>query len=203
VAYDVRDNVIGRDEIKRTGEPATVRLTPHTGSEGLLADGSDLDPSAWYHIQLIGQYGKSEPIMMKVYKWEDGKMTFLSEYDNVNERNNSPASYIAVQPNTSIDNVRITKLGADTLTLSTLPAGTIELNAGSGVTMQFSAARNGCSINKPDVEWKVFENNAEINDGSVTINTAGELKTAVDCGDKKITVKEISTEKGNAEGSYD
>ncbi|MGN0164296.1 MAG: hypothetical protein ACI4EA_12080 [Candidatus Ornithomonoglobus sp.] len=188
--------------IRRNDSDGVPKLAIQT-SGSAYAKYDEIDTDTWYHIQLIGQYGTTEPVLMKIYKWDNEELIFLNEYDNVSKRNNSPASYIAVQPNTSIDNVRVTKLGADTLTVSTLPVGTTELNAGSGVTMQFAASRNGRSINKPEIEWKIFENDNEITDGSVTINSEGELNTSVDCADKNITVKAISIEKGNVEGSYD
>lgn len=194
------DTCIRRYDGKSDNE--TPKLAIQTSGSGYTTY-EEIDASSWYHIQLIGQYGTTAPVLMRIYKWENGEMQFVKEYDGVNKRNNSPASYIAIQPNTSIDNIRITKLGADTLTISTLPDGVAELNAGSDVTMQFAASRNGRDINKPDVEWKIFENGNEITDGSVTINSSGELKTSSECGDKNITVKVISTEKGNVEGSYD
>jgi hypothetical protein len=187
--------------IRRNDDDGVPKLAIQTNGSS-YAKYDEIDTNAWYHIQMIGQYGTSAPMLMKVYKWEGSEMTFISEYDGVSKRNNTPASYIAIQSNTSVDNVRITKLGADTLTLSTLPAGTTQLNAGSGVAMQLAATRNGRDINKPAVKWKAFEGDNEITDSSVTINASGELKTTVDCGDKDVTVKAISTEKGNVEGSY-
>ncbi|MDO5398834.1 MAG: hypothetical protein Q4G33_12990 [bacterium] len=183
-------------------EDGTSKLAVQTGGEAYTRY-DVIDAEAWYHITLIGQYGTTAPLKMEVYKWEDGNLTLVNEYDNINKRNNVAAAYLAIQPNTSVDNVKITKLGADTLTVSTLPADTAEINAGSSVNMQFTATRNGRDINKPEVEWKVFENGDEITDESVTVSAAGELKAAVDCADKTVTVKAISVEKGNVEGSYD
>lgn len=183
-------------------EDQTPKLAVQTGGSA-YTEYVEIDEEAWYHIQLIARYGTSCPVLMKLYKWEDGEMTYIAEYDNVNARNNQSASYIAIQPNTSFDNVRITKLGADTLTVSTVPAGITQINAGSSATMQFAATRNGRDINKPEVEWKVYEGDNEITDGSVTVSSDGEATAAADCYDKTVTVKVASTEKGNLEGSYD
>lgn len=183
-------------------EDGTSKLAIQTGGSAYTRY-DVIDTEAWYHITLIGQFGTTAPLKMEVYKWEDGNLTLVNEYDNINKRNNVAAAYLAIQPNTSVDNVKITKLGADTLTVSTLPVGTTQINANSSVNMQFTATRNGRDINKPEVEWKVFENDSEITDGSVTVNASGEVKAAADCTDKNVTVKAISAEKGNVEGSYD
>ncbi|WP_179151952.1 glycoside hydrolase family 2 protein [Oceanobacillus senegalensis] len=42
IAYDAEDNVIATQEKETAGEPVAVKLTPITGPEGLLADGSDI-----------------------------------------------------------------------------------------------------------------------------------------------------------------
>lgn len=180
----------------------TSKLAIQKGSSDYIRY-DEIDTNSWYHITLIGQYGTSTPLKMEVYKWNDGNLTLVNEYDNINKRNNVAAAYLAIQPNTSVDNVKITKLGADTLNVSTIPAGTTQINANSSVNMQFTATRNNRDINKPEVEWKVFENGKEITDGSVTVSTSGEVKAAADCTDKTVTVKAISTEKGNVEGRYD
>lgn len=179
----------------------TSKLAVQTGSTAYVKYDT-IDTDKWYNIQLIGQFGTSEPMKMEVYKWENGKKVFVSEYDNINKRQNQPARYIAIEANTSVDNVKITKPGADELTLSTLPENTQKINAGASVNMQFEASRKERAINKPQVEWKLFEDGKEIADGSVMISASGVLTASKDCGDKIVTVKAISTEKGNVEGEY-
>lgn len=163
---------------------------------------TEIDTESWYHIQLIGQYGTSKPLDMVVYKWIDGVMEQVGEYTDVPKRNNVAAGYMQIEKGTSFDNVRITKLGADTLTISTIPENVTEISAGSVVNMSFTAKRNSKDVTAPNVEWKVFENGEEITDESVTVSQSGVVATARDCGDKDVTVKVISTEKGNVEGEY-
>ena len=80
VAYDVRDNVIGRDEIKRAGEPATVRLTPHTGAEGLLADGSDL---MYFDVEVIDAEGNVCPLSYDKINFKlEGDAQFMGGYNS-------------------------------------------------------------------------------------------------------------------------
>lgn len=163
---------------------------------------TEIDTASWYHIQLIGQYGTTKALDMVVYKWTDGAMEQVGEYTDVPKRNNVAAGYIQIEKGTSFDNVKITKLGADTLTISTIPENVTEINAGSVLNMSFAATRAGKSVTEPAIEWKVFENGEEITDESVTVSPSGVVATAQDCGDKAVTVKVISTEKGTAVGEY-
>ena len=188
--------------VRRYDEDGVTKLAIQTGGS-TYERYDEIDPEAWYHIAILGQFGTSAPMKMELYKWENGELVFVNEYDNINKRNNVAAGYLAIQRNTSVDNVKITKLGADELILSTLPADVTQINANSSVQMQLEAYRNGRDINKPDIEWKAFENGAEITDGSVTVSEDGEVKAAADCPDKTVTIKAISTEKGNVVGSYE
>ncbi|MGN0164297.1 MAG: hypothetical protein ACI4EA_12085, partial [Candidatus Ornithomonoglobus sp.] len=80
IAYDIRDNVIGRDEIKRAGEPATVRLTPHTGAEGLLADGSDL---MYFDVEVVDAEGNVCPLSYDKINFEiSGDAQFMGGYNS-------------------------------------------------------------------------------------------------------------------------
>lgn len=163
---------------------------------------TEIDTASWYHIQLIGQYGTEKPLDMVVYKWTDGAMEQVGEYTNISKRNNIAAGYIQIEKYTSFDNVKITKLGADTLTISTIPENVTEINAGATVNMSFAATRNGKDVTAPSIEWKVYENDEEITDESVTVSPSGIVTASENCTDKDITVKVVSTEKGTAIGEY-
>lgn len=179
----------------------TPVIAVQTGSTSFTSY-DEIDTEAWYHIQLIGSYGTSDFVMMRIYKWVDGSMQFVNEYENVNKRNNAAAQFIAVEANTGVDNIRITKIGADELAIDTVPQNLTELYAGNSALMKFSATRQGRSITAPAAEWKVFENGSEITDGSVTIDNEGNINASNDCSDKDITVKIISTDKGAVEAEY-
>lgn len=80
VAYDVRNNEIGRDKIVRAGEAVTVRLTPHTGSEGLLADGSDL---MYFDVEVIDANGNVCPLSYDKINFKlTGDATFMGGYNS-------------------------------------------------------------------------------------------------------------------------
>lgn len=80
IAYDLRDNIIGRDEIKRAGTPATVRLTPHMGAEGFLADGSDL---MYFDVEVVDSEGNICPLSYDKINFElNGDATFMGGYNS-------------------------------------------------------------------------------------------------------------------------
>ena len=58
-AYNLRDEVIAEDEIKTAGDPATVKLTPVTGPDGLVADGSDV---AYFDVEVVDADGNVCPL---------------------------------------------------------------------------------------------------------------------------------------------
>lgn len=80
VAYDARNNEIGRDEIVRADTPAMIRLTPHTGKEGLLADGSDL---MYFDVEVIDSNGNVCPLSYDKISFElSGDATFMGGYNS-------------------------------------------------------------------------------------------------------------------------
>lgn len=80
VAYDVMGNEIGRDEIKRAGDPVSVRLTPHTGAEGLLADGSDL---MYFDVEVVDAQGNVCPLSYDRIDFElTGDAKFMGGYNS-------------------------------------------------------------------------------------------------------------------------
>lgn len=80
IAYDLRDNIVGRDEIKRAGVPATVKLTPHTGAEGLLADGSDL---MYFDVEVVDADGNVCPLSYDKINFElTGDAKFMGGYNS-------------------------------------------------------------------------------------------------------------------------
>lgn len=80
VAYSLAGDEIGRDEILRTGNPVSVRLTPHYGSEGLLADGSDL---AYYDVEVIDENGNVCPLAYNKINFSiSGDAQFMGGYNS-------------------------------------------------------------------------------------------------------------------------
>ncbi|MCX7714934.1 MAG: hypothetical protein N2171_04310 [Clostridia bacterium] len=160
-----------------------------------------IDGNTWYHIQLIGQYGTSSAVDMVVYKWNSGVMEYVATYTNVNKRNNVAANHFYIEAGTSIDNLKITNIGADTLTLSAVSS---EILAGESLTISLAATRQSKTVNTPAVAWSVYDENNQnlINDGTVSIDSNGVLTAAAGCPTRKVTVRATSTEKGNVVGTY-
>lgn len=50
--------VVGSDEIETAGEPKALKLTPHTGPGGLLADGADV---AFFDVEVVDAQGRRCP----------------------------------------------------------------------------------------------------------------------------------------------
>ncbi len=58
-AYNDSDIMVAEDSIKRTGEPAEVRLTPVMGPDGLIADGSDV---MYFDVEVLDEDGNVCPL---------------------------------------------------------------------------------------------------------------------------------------------
>ncbi len=58
-AYNESDIMVAEDAIARTGEPAEVRLTPVTGPDGLIADGSDV---MYFDVEVVDEEGNVCPL---------------------------------------------------------------------------------------------------------------------------------------------
>ncbi len=63
VGYDSVGKVITEDEKKTAGEPAAIRLTPHTAPNGLKADGVDI---AMVDVEVIDQDGNRCPTALNM-----------------------------------------------------------------------------------------------------------------------------------------
>lgn len=58
-AYDAKGEVVCEDEIVTAGEKETIRLTPVTGPDGLLADGSDV---MYFDLEIVDKDGNVCPL---------------------------------------------------------------------------------------------------------------------------------------------
>jgi beta-galactosidase len=50
--------IVAQDEIETAGDPKAIRLTPHTGPNGLQADGSD---AAFFDVEVVDAQGRRCP----------------------------------------------------------------------------------------------------------------------------------------------
>ncbi len=80
VAYSTQGKVIAKDSIETVGEPASIRLTPVTGPEGLRADGSDI---CYIDVEVVDENGRVCPLCCdKISFTFEGEGTFLGGYNS-------------------------------------------------------------------------------------------------------------------------
>jgi hypothetical protein len=63
IGYDAKGNKISEDAKKTVGTPAAIRLTPHTGPKGLVADGADI---AIVDVEVIDKNGNRCPTALNM-----------------------------------------------------------------------------------------------------------------------------------------
>lgn len=157
-----------------------------------------IDPTAWYHLVLIGRYSAPDARTdMILYKYENGEKVLVARHDNVNQRNLSAnnkagAQYWYANAGISIDNARITMLGADTLDV-TSKDNAAELKAGNNLQMSYSATRQGAYITKPAVKWDIYdeadENALNSEETGISIDSNGILNVDLDAADRVVSVR--------------
>ncbi len=200
---DVRFNndgssIIPRDEgdkkfgscIKRHGNTLAIEKSSNN-----FAEYGTVDPTAWYKIVLIGRYSAADAnIDMIVYKYnDDGTKELVGKYDNVSTRNlyansNNGASHWNAGGGISVDNARITLLGADKINM-TSDSDTIK--AGNTMQFDYSATRQGAYITKPSVTWAVYnaDDTAPLEDENISITANGVLNVGLDAQSQTINVR--------------
>ncbi len=116
VAYDARDEVIAEDSIQTAGDPATIRLTPVTGPDGLIADGSDI---AYFDVEVVDANGNVCPLSYdKINLTLSGEGVLLGGYNSgVGDQITTHKDYVYAECGTNRVFVRSTR-NAGTITLS-------------------------------------------------------------------------------------
>ena len=160
----------------------------------------EIDSDEWYHIELMGKYSAPDAFFyMLVWKYnQNGERTELRIFDNVNLRNlyannHSGASFFRVEPNTSVDNVRIFKPAVDNLILST---SSDVLLSGQELQFDVNGSRYGIKLNLEEtVYYQIYDANGKpLNDPSITIDNNGLLKVGQFATDQDIFVHAVDGE---------
>ncbi|MCD8180049.1 MAG: hypothetical protein LUF26_01010 [Firmicutes bacterium] len=168
-------------------------------SSDYSSTGISVDSDTWYHISMVGRYSASDAnIDMYVWKYgDDGSLTYLGSaasiaLRNLSASNNSGASHLNILANTSVDNMCVYKLNADTLTLS---SSSDTVKAGATLLFTYSATRAGGYITNPSVTWEVYDANNEnaLNDEEITISESGLLSVGADAQKQTVYVRATST----------
>lgn len=176
------------------------QLVTQTGGSSYISY-LEIDPNHWYHIELMGKYSAPDAhVNMLVWAYdENGHLTDLRIYDEVNMRNlwagnNNGASFIKVEPNTSIDNVRIFRPQVDDLVLMA-PANTLL----SGQELQFLAQGSRFGINlslEGAIHYEVFDSNNEhvLGNPNITIDDRGLLQVGQFVTDQDLHVRVVNAD---------
>ncbi len=159
----------------------------------------EIDPTAWYKIVLIGRYSAPDAnIDMFVYKYEaDGSKTLVGKYYSISQRNlwagnKTGASHWNAGGGISVDNAKITRLGADAMYLE---SDADEIKAGNTMPFTYSATRQGQYITKPAVTWSVYnaDNTAVLEDANISISETGVLNVGLQADEQTIYVRATAT----------
>lgn len=192
--YDNGDSKLAGMVSLRSG---TIRV--QSASSSHTDTGIAADNSTWYHISMVGRYSASDAnVDMYVWKYNDeGNTEYLGMYSGVPLRNlyagaGNGASHLNINANTSVDNLCVYKLNADTLTL-TASADTVK--AGATSLFSVAATRAGGYITTPSVTWEVYNeaNDAVLDDSEISISTAGLLSVGSNATKQTINVRATST----------
>lgn len=194
--YDKGDKKLGTC-IRRNG----TKLAVQTGSSS-FKDYCDIDPAKWYHIALVGRFSAPNAVTdMYVYEYTGAEKTLINVYKGVNQRNlsansNNGAQHWNVHKGTSVDNLKITMLGADTLSVSSAQDAAM-VKGGNNLQMSCSATRQGAYIDNPAITWSVYNeaNDTPLDETSgVTINENGILNVDLTAASMKVNVRATAGE---------
>jgi beta-galactosidase len=120
---------VTQHELKTVGEPRSLKLTPHTGPKGLLADGADI---AFFDVEVVDGEGHRCPLDESRVDFElSGPATWRGGV-NVFKPNSTNNTYLSTECGINRVFIRSTlKPGAITLTAKRegLPAATVQLEA--------------------------------------------------------------------------
>lgn len=157
----------------------------------------EIDPQQWYHIELMGKFSSPDSFMyMLVWRYnEKGERTDLQIFSNVNRRNLNAnnyqgASFIRVEPNTSIDNVRIFRPEFDQLILS---APTDLVLSGENLPFEVKGFRYGIELavdGDSAVDYVVYDEKDQhpLSNPDITIDNHGLLRVGQSANEQEINV---------------
>lgn len=160
-----------------------------------------VERDTWYHVQLFGRYGgDASRIDLSLYKWNGAEKEFIITAENIATRNNRSSDRITVEGGTAVDNLKVTKLGADTINVTSINT---DLNCSESTPLAYTASRNGISVLSPAVTWEVYneDNTAPLDDSNITVSDGGLLSTTAQAQTQTINVRATSQDKGNPYGS--
>lgn len=156
-----------------------------------------VDTSAWYHVAMVGRYSAPDAnIDMYVWQYNGSDMEYVGNAVNIPLRNlsasnNAGASHLNVSPHTSVDNLRVYKLGADQLWIDSSDSS---IKAGESMLFTYNATRANGYITSPAVTWAVYNeaDDAVLDDPEITVSETGLLTVSGDVKSQIINVRVIA-----------
>lgn len=174
------------------------KLAIQSASSSYTTTSISIDTSAWYYIEMVGRYSASDAnVDMYVWKYKsDGTKEYLLKQASIPLRNlaasnNNGASHLNILPNTSVDNLSVYKLGADTLSIN---SGDNTIKAGETMLFTYGATRGNEYITSPAVTWAVYDqdNTEALDDDQITISENGLLVIGAKAKTQIIAVRVIA-----------
>lgn len=158
---------------------------------------TEIEPGQWYHLELMGKYSAPDSFMyLLLWRYnEEGERTDLQVFANVNRRQlnanvGQGASFIRLEPNTSVDNVRIFQPTVDSLTLT---ANADLVVAGQEVEFLVEGSRHGIALALGNtVSYQLFDANGNpLADPNFTIGSDGVLRVADFVPDQELIAQAV------------
>ncbi len=108
VAYNARNEAVAEHQLSTVGAPKTIKLTPVTGPDGLIADGSDI---AYFDLAVVDENGNTCPLAYdKINLSVAGEGVLLGGYNSgVGEKNTTGKDYCFAECGTNRIFVRSTR----------------------------------------------------------------------------------------------
>lgn len=158
---------------------------------------TQIERGQWYHLELMGKYSAPDSFMyLLLWRYnEQGERTDLRIFANVNRRNlnanvGQGASFIRLEPNTSVDNIKVFKPAVDSLTLS---ANSDLVIAGQELQFSVEGFRYGIALTlDQSISYQLYNASGQpLDDPNIMIDRDGVLKVAAFVPDQEIVVKAV------------
>lgn len=137
VAYNAQEQVVAEHQISTVGEAATIKLTPVTGPDGLIADGSDI---AYFDLAIVDKDGNTCPLAYdKINLSVSGEGVLLGGYNSgVGDKITTNKDYCYAECGTNRIFVRSTRNAGDVILSASLegqPAVTAKITSVNDLEM--------------------------------------------------------------------
>lgn len=192
------DNTKGGTSIRAVDRGGKMTLAADGGTGSYFIYYIELDPSAWYHIKLIGAYGVQDGIVDMVVDVYDENMQitetknyYLILMNQMYASSGVGPEHIRVEANTALKNIKVTELMPDSVKLPSV-SGTVTAGERIDMTAKFYRGDSVLNYNMP-IEYSVKGEGVSVDEnGIMTVdkNAAnGGFTLTAKCGDMSDTLE--------------